>query len=152
MKEKIMTRRDVINLLGIKLPIVLLAVESLPGIARAGEAYTRKTFQVSYSGKNGALDTMESPNENIIITTQLDASKKPIGSRIQGLTDGAAEHSHLKSGSIIYKINNKSFILRSQDDFDDWRDSIIDMIQKKQTITIDLDMDRKPYLYVFKFD
>jgi hypothetical protein len=152
MKEKTLTRRDVISLLGIKLPVVLLAVETLPGIARAGEAYTRKTFRTATTYENGILKVMDSRDEEITITTQFDADGRPIGSRIQAVTEGAARHSHLEPGSIIYKVNNDPFIIESQDDFEDWRDSIIDMARKKQTITLDLDVDKKPFLYVIEFE
>lgn len=151
MSKETMTRREVIKLLGIKLPVVLLAVEILPGIARAGQSFTKKTFRAATTSRSETLDLFDASGEKMLVTAEYNENQEAIGTRITELSDSAAEKSHLTSGSVIYKVNDKPFIIESQEDFDNWRDSIISRIQNKQAFTLDLDVDAKPYLYTFEF-
>ena len=91
-----MTRREVINFLGIKLPVVLLAVEVLPGMVRAEEQFTRKTFQVRAAESNEALYEMKESDSKILIRTHLDEDGTAIGSRIVcGTEPSEARFCHL---------------------------------------------------------
>jgi hypothetical protein len=148
-KEKL-TRREVIDFLGFKLPIMLLAVESLPGLARAGETYTQVTFRVSPSRKEQGLQSFESSPDRIIVGAEFDATGKPIGSLVLEIDEKPADLTHLKKNALIRSINDEPFVIQTQDDFDNWRYKIMDMIRDTQKITLDVDMDGKPYLYVFE--
>jgi hypothetical protein len=100
MKRETMTRREVISFLGIKLPVVLLAVEILPGVARAEHPYTKMTFQASHAETDALLLDLEKPESQILITTQLDNGGRPVGSRIQESDDKTARQSHMKPGTV----------------------------------------------------
>ena len=152
MKDKAMTRREVINFLGFKLPVVLLAVEILPGVARAGETYTRKTYLVSYTERNGLIDQVDTTEHIYGVVPEYDDRGDLVGARFRDIDDTFAETTHLKPGTVIYKINEKPFVFRTNAEFSKWKVDLFDMVQKKQTITVDLDMDNKPYLHVFKFE
>ena len=150
MKKESMTRREVINLLGIKLPVVLLAVEILPGIARADQPYTRSTFQVLTSERDEALTDWY--DSTCMVTEYRDANGQAIGTRVSELDGSVIKKGEIREGDIIYKINGKPYIVGSPQDFEEWSDAVRQMVANKQTITVDLDRDDKPNLIVIEFD
>jgi hypothetical protein len=152
MEKQTMTRREVINFLGIKLPVVLLAVEVLPGIARAEQSYTQMTFLAAPSERTQILDEAAVGGQSFNVEAARDEKGNLVGARFLDMDEHFQEMSHLKPGTIVYKINDKPFVFQTPKEFDAWQNSITEMIQKKQTITMDLDMDGEPYLYVFKFN
>ena len=143
------TRREIINMLGLKLPVVLLAVERMPGVARAGQEFTQKIFQADAQKLDIALELLDS-EEKIIFAPQFDASGRRIGCVIERLDARPADLTHFKPGSIIYHIDKMPFTLEPPSDLSWWREYIKKKIVARQSITVDLDLDGLPNLYVFQ--
>jgi hypothetical protein len=110
------------------------------------------TFGVPLQKRAEALDSFESSPDRIIVGAVFDEEGNAIGSRVQEIDEKPAKLTHLKPGALIRSINDKPFIIHTQDDFDRWRLNLMDMLRDKSKITLDVDMDGKPYLYVFDFE
>ena len=152
MEKHEMTRREVVKLLGIGLPVMLVSVEILPGTARGEEPYTRKTLRISDMQRQETLDKWDEYDINY--GPHYDAEGRIDGTVVGsvGPEDRLEGEEDIGPGDVIYKINGEPFIFETQEEFDHWMKVVLDIFRNKQTMTVDLDVGGKPYLYVYEFE
>jgi hypothetical protein len=153
MEENTVTRREVLRILGIELPVILLSVDSLSGSA-FGESYTKKTFKV-----NGQrlLDMMNNPSLFISYGPQTDSAGKTTGAVILDMSEEVSSVASSKAvtwrpGMVIHKVNGKPFIPKSNEDLLETMVQVKKSVESKVPLEIDLELDGKPYKYVFQYE
>ena len=150
MKKQDMSRREVISFLGIKVPIVLLGVQLLPGAARGEEPY----IQISYRMSAAKLDRFmgDWSNRSVVCAEYRDGKGDAVGTIIRELDEVTAESDIIQKGDIIYKFNDKPLIIESQEDHEEWSKFVKEAFRNKKRVTIDLDRDDESLLIVIEFD
>ncbi len=153
MQEHTVSRREVLRILGIELPVVLLSIDSLSGGA-FGATYTRKTFKIN---RDKLLEMMNDSSLFISYDSQKDSAGKTTGAVIADMSEEVSDAASSKTvtwkpGMVIRSVNGKPFVPESNEDLIEIMAEVKKSVENRTPLEIDLELDGKPYKYVFTYE